>query len=125
MIKPTLYLRLDPEVGSAGHHLAEVAGTEPRVDLSQLGNATLQRTIALDIENDEERWEAVFDAYRTKGNERDLTASCRVWHYEGGALQDLESRSTHLACVLKAMLEGIGLAVSGLPWATLEAKPAS
>ena len=52
-----------------------------------------------------------------------MTASCRLSHFEGGAVQDLDSRSTHLRCVLKALLKGIGLAVSGLPWETPEAKP--
>ena len=122
-IKPTLSLRLDAAAGSAGRDFAEVAGTDLQVDLSQLGNATLHRAIALDIENDEERWQAIFDAYRIKGDEGAITATCRVSHFEGGAVQDLESRSTHLRCVLKALLEGIGLLVSGPLWEAPEAKP--
>ena len=89
-IKATLSLRLDGAGPSAGDHLARVAGEEPRVDLSGLGTATLQRAIALDIQNDEERWEAVFDAYRSKFDEAAMTATCRVWHYEGAIRQDVD-----------------------------------
>ena len=66
MIKATLSLRLDGTAPSAGHHLAKVAGDRPQVDLSGLGNATIQRAVALDIQNEEECWEAVFDAYRSR-----------------------------------------------------------
>ena len=122
-IKPTLRLRLDAAGGDAGRHLAEVGRTDLRVNLSELGNATVHPAIAVDIENDEERWEAIFDAYRIKHDTTAMTATCRVSHYEGGIVQDLESRSAHLQRVLKALLEGIGLDVSGALWETPPVEP--
>ena len=123
MIKPTLFLHLDTAAVSAGRHIAEVAGTDLQIDLSGLGNATLHRAVALDLGNDEERWEAIFDAYRTKGDEASMTASCRVSHFEGGTLQNLESRIVHLRHVLKALLEGVNLKVSSSLWETPRAEP--
>jgi len=125
IIKATLSLRLDGAGQSAGKHLAKVAGDGPRVDLSGLGNATLQRAIALDIQNDEERWEAVCDAYRSKPDEAAMTATCRVWHYEGATVQDVDSRSAHMQRVLNALLEALELTPSALFWETPQAQPPS
>ena len=122
-IKSTLRLRLDATGGDAGRHLGEVGGNDPPVDLTGLGNATVHRAMALDIENNEEGWEAIFDAYRIKGDSAAMTATCRLSHFEGGTVQDLDSRSTHLQRVLQALLEGIGLDVSGSLWETPPAKP--
>lgn len=122
IIKATLSLRLDGAGHSAGEHLANVAGDRPQVDLSGLGNATLQRAIALDIRNHEERWEAVCDAYRSNLDEAAMTATCRVWHYERATVQDVDSRSEHLQRVLNALLQAIELTPSGIFWETPQAQ---
>ncbi len=124
-IKATLSLRLDGAGPSAGNHLANVAGDRPQMDLSGLGNATLQRAIALDIQDEEECWEAVCDAYRSKADKAAMTATCRVWHYEGATLQNLASRSAHLCRVLNALLQAIKITASNPFWDTPQTQPAA
>ena len=124
IIKATLSLRLDGAEPSAGDHLAKVTDGGPQVDLSGFGNATLQRAVALDIQNEEEHWDAICDAYRSKLDEAAMTATCRVWHYEGAIRQDVHRRSTHLQRVLDALLEAIELTASDLFWDTPHTQPA-
>ena len=125
IIKASLSLCRDGAGPSAGEHLARVAGARPQVDLSGFGNATLQRAIALDIQNDEEHWEAICDAYRSKLDEAAMTATCRVWHYEGTVRQDVHGRSVHLQQVLDALLQAIEITASDLFWDTPHTQPAS
>ena len=122
-IRPTLRLRLDAPEGDAARHLAQVSGNYPQVDLSGLGDATVHPAIALDIDNNHEGWDAIFDSNRLKHDKTAINATCRVSHFHGGTIQDLDNRISHLQHVLRALLNAIGLDVSGVLWETPPAEP--
>ena len=109
---PTLFLRLGDGSVSARSHLAQVAGTGTSTDLSGFGGAICHPCVNLEVENEDEHWNADFHAYGEWGSEPSLIASCRVMYDENGTIRGLDDRFRHVDRLLATLLGGIGLEVS-------------
>ena len=112
-LSPTLFLRLGDGSVSARSHLAQVAGSGIEVDLRGFGGAICHPCVNLEIENEDEHWNADFHAYGEWGTESSLITSCRVMYDENGTIRGLNDRFRHVDRLLATLLGGIGLEVSG------------
>ena len=112
-LSPTLFLRLGDGSVSAHRHLAQVAGSGISTDLSGFGGAICHPCVNLEVENEDEHWNADFHAYgEWWGSEPSLIASCRVMYDENGTIRGLDDRFRHVDRLLATLLGGIGLEVS-------------
>lgn len=110
-LDPTLHLRLGDGSVSARSHLAQVAGSGISTDLSGFGGAICHPCVNLEIENDDEHWNADFHAYGKWGTDPSMITSCRVMYDEDGAVQGLEDRLLHVERLMASILGSIGLEV--------------
>ena len=111
-LSPTLFLRLGDGSVSARSHLAQVTGSGISTDLSGFGGAICHPCVNLEIENEDEHWNADFHAYGKWGSEPSLIASCRVMYDENGTIRGLDDRFRHVDRLLATLLGGLGLEVS-------------
>ena len=78
-LSPTLFLRLGDGSVSARSRLSQVAGIGISTDLSGFGGAICHPCVNLEVENEDEHWNADFHAYgEWWGSEPPLIASCRT-----------------------------------------------
>lgn len=110
-LNPTLFLRLSGGSVNARSHLAQVAGSGISIDLTGFGGAICHPCVNLEIENDDEDWNADFHAYGEWGTGPSMSASCRVMYTEDGAIQGLEDRLLHVERLMASLFNGIGLEV--------------
>ena len=116
-IKPTLFLELNAEQEEDGNDLSRLPGASIHLDLSALsafGNATQHYGVTLAVENAEEKWNALFEAFQDRTNTSSLILFCHASHRAEGKVRGLENRVNHLQQLLKAFLDGIGLETEGL-----------
>lgn len=115
-LRPTLFLELDDKTKRASSHLATVTGAVAPLDLEEFGNPAQHPGMNLEIENTEQGWNAIFNAYRDSREEASLIVSCYARYSEHGAIRGLEQRADHLERLLGTLLRGIGLEAPGLSW---------
>ncbi|MCY3729425.1 MAG: hypothetical protein OXF97_10590 [Nitrospira sp.] len=113
-IKPTLFLELNGEQEDDGNYLSRLPGASIHLDLSAFGNATQHSGVNLEVENSEEKWDALFHAFQDRTNTSSLILSCHVFYRADGKVRGLENRVNHLQQLLKAFLDSIGLETEGL-----------
>lgn len=115
-LRPTLYLDLEGEARSASDHLATVLAAITNMDLQKFGNPVLHPGVNLEMENTEQGWNAIFNAYRDRGEQSLLVVSCFAQYGEQGAIQGLEQRFGHLKQLIRTVLRGIGVEASSPFW---------
>ncbi len=108
-IKPTLFLELIGGEQDAGNHLSRLQGSSIQLDLSAFGNATQHPGVNLEVENSEEKWDALFHAFRNQIRASSLILSCQASYRADGTVRGLENRANHLKQLLLAFLDSIGL----------------
>lgn len=109
VLRPTLFLLLDRKVESASSHIAEVAGTTAQFNLDDFGNPVQHLGVNLEVENTEEGWNVIFNAYRERGEQSSLIVSCHALYRQDGLIRGLEESASHLERLTRAFLNGIGL----------------
>ena len=114
--KPTLFLELNDITKNSSVYLAEVVGTMAQFDLGEFGSPTQHPGVNLELENTEQGWNVIFNAYRDRMEQASLIVSLYVSYREDGAIRGLEQRAGHLERLIKALLHGIGLQVPSLSW---------
>ena len=110
-LRPTLFLALDRKVESASSHIAQVVGSAAQFNLDEFGNPAQYPGVNLEVENTEEDWNAIFNAYRDRGDQSSLIVSCHALYREDGIIRGLEERASHLERLIRAFLSGIGLEI--------------
>lgn len=115
VVRPTLFLELDREAESASSHLAQVADFSTKFNLGGFGNAARHPGVNLEVENTEEGWNAIFNAFRVRTERSSLIISCYALYNEDGAIQGLENRTGHLERLIEMFLTGVGLETSTFP----------
>ena len=115
VLRPTLFLELDRKVESASSHIAQVTGSTAQFNLDEFGNPAQHPGVNLEVENTEENWNAVFNAYRDRGEQSSLIVSCYALYREDGVIRGLEERASHLQRLIRAFLSGIGLEIPNSP----------
>ena len=108
-IKPTLFLEINGEQEDDGNYLSRLPGTSIQLDLRPFGNATQHSGVNLEIQNSEEKWDALFHAFQDLTTTSSLILSCHAFHRADGKVRGLENRVNHLQQLLKAFLDNIGL----------------
>ena len=112
-IKPTLFLELQGEEQNAGNYLSQLPRLSIQPDLSAFGSAVQHPGVNLEVDNFEEKWNAVFHAFRDRTKTSALILSCQANYRADGTIRGLENRASHLEQLLNAFLGGIGLEMEG------------
>ena len=115
VLRPTLFLELDRKVESASSHIAQVAGSTAQFNLDEFGNPAQHLGVNLEVENTEENWNVIFNAYRDRGEQSSLIVSCHALYREDGVISGLDERASHLQRLIRAFLSGIGLEIPNSP----------
>lgn len=108
-IKPTLFLELQGEEQSTHNYLSRLPGSRINLDLSAFGRAVQHPGINLEVDNIEEKWNAVFHAFEDRTNRKTLTLFCSAVYRADGTIRGLEQRAAHLEQLLNALIESLGL----------------
>ena len=116
LIRPLLFLELDGGIGSSKEYLAQVAGYPARFDLSGFNGADLQPKIDINVENTEENWFAMMNAWPIAGQPATLNVSCFVRYSAGGAIYGLDNQANHIRNLIETFLSGIGLEIIDSSW---------
>lgn len=116
LIRPLLFFELDGGVGSSKEHLAQVAGYLAQFDLSGFSGADLQPKIDINVENTEENWFAMMNAWPTVGQSATLNVSCFVRYSAGGTIHGLDNQANHIQNLIEMFLSGIGLEITDSNW---------
>ena len=116
VLRPTLFLDLDGEAENASEHLAKVLGRITDLDLQEFGNPVRHPGMNLEIENTEQGWRAIFNAYRDQWEESLLVVSCYAQYGEQCAIQGMLQRAGHLERLIRTVLRGIGVEASSPFW---------
>ena len=116
-LRPTLFLDLEGEAKNASDHLATVLAPITGMDLHKFGNSVQHPGVnLLEMENTEQGWNAIFNAYGDRGEPSLLIVSCFAQYGEQGAIQGLEQRFGHLKQLIRTVLRGIGVEASSPFW---------
>ena len=116
VLRPTLFLDLDSEVKNASEHLANVLGTTTELNLQEFGNPVRHHGVNLEIENTEQDWRAIFNAYRDQWEKSLLVVSCYAQYGKQSAIQGTLQRAGHLERLIRTVLRGIGVELSSPFW---------
>lgn len=114
-IKPTVFLELQGEEQSADNYLSRLPGSSIELDLRAFGSAIQYPGINLEVDNIEEKWNAVFHAFHDRTKRTLLTLFCSAVYRADGTVRGLEHRANHMERLLNAFLESIGLVTEELP----------
>ena len=113
-IKPTVFLELQGERQIAHNYLSRLPGSSIKLDLSAFGSVVQHPGINLEVENFEDRWNAIFHAFQDRTKMSSLILSCSAAYLADGTVRGLENRANHLEQLLNAFLDSIGLETEGL-----------
>ena len=113
-IKPTLFLELDGGDKDVGAHLAQSAVPSIQLDLGEFGSAIQYPGLNVEVGNPQERWDALFHAFRDRMKPSSLILNCQAIYQEDGAVRGLENRVHHLKRLLWAFLDSAKLELEGL-----------
>lgn len=113
-IKPTLYLGLNGIQEDVANYLARLPGAKIELDLSTFGRAVQHPGINLEVDNFEERWNAIFHAFQDRTKMSSLILSCSSAYLADGTVRGLKNRVNHVEQLLNAFLDSIGLETEGL-----------
>lgn len=113
-IKPTLYLGLNGDQEDVTNYLARLPGANIKLDLSAFGSAVQHPGINLEVDNFEEKWNAIFHAFQDRTGVASLTFFCSAVYRANGTVRGLENRANHLEQLLKTFLDSVGLETESL-----------
>lgn len=113
IIKPIIYLELGRGESNASNYLTSLTTPNSRGSLDEIGSVTVHPGINIEVENEEERWNVILNAFRDRAEDSSLIVSCHALYSERGKIHGLESRSEHLKLLINAFLNNIGLDFSG------------
>ena len=113
-IKPTLFLELQGGEQNASNYLSQLPGSSIELDLSAFGSAVQHPGINLEVDNIEEKWNAVFHAFQDRTKMSFLTLFCSAVYRADGTVHGLENRANHLDQLLKTFLDSIDLETESL-----------
>ncbi len=113
-IKPTLYLGLNGAQEDVSNYLARLPAANLKLDLSAFGSAVQHPGINLEVDNYDERWNAIFHAFQDRTRVASLTLFCSAVYRADGKVRGLENRANHLEQLLNTFLDSIGLETEGL-----------
>ncbi len=113
IIKPILYLELGRGESSASSYLTSLTPPNSRSSLDEIGNVTVHPGINIEVDNEEEKWNVILNAFRDRAEDSSLIVSCHALYSEKGEIHGLDSRSEHLKRLINVFLNNIGLDVSG------------
>ena len=115
-------LSLDGETASANQYLSRAAQPSFKGDMGPFGSVRAYPLVSLDVDNDEEHWNAFFSA-RGMGKDRPmLSVSCLVSYDKDAAIHCLEERLQHIERLSSAFLNGLDLDVTNTLFGMAEAK---
>ncbi len=113
-IKPTLYLGLNGDQEDVSNYLARLPATNLKLDLSAFGSTVQHPGINLEVDNYDERWNAIFHAFQDRTRVASLTLFCSAVYRADGKVRGLENRAKHLEQLLNTFLDSISLETEGL-----------
>ncbi len=113
-IKPTVFLELNGGQENVANYLARLPGSNVKLDLSSFGSAVQHPGVNLEVNNFEERWNAIFHAFQDRTKTSSLTLFCSAVYRADGTVRGLENRANHLEQLLKTFLDSIGLETESL-----------
>ncbi len=113
-IKPTLFLELDGEDKDIGDHLAQLSAPSIQLDLDEFGSAVQYPGLNVEVSNPQERWDALFHAFRDRMKPSSLILNCQAIYQEDGAVRGLGNRVDHLKRLLRAFFDSAELELEGL-----------
>ena len=116
VLRPTLFLDLEGGAKNASEHLASVLGRVTELDLQEFGNPVRHHGVNLEIENTEQGWRAIFNAYRDQWEESILVVSCYAQYGKQSAIQGTLQRAGHLERLIRTVLRGIDVEASSPFW---------
>lgn len=113
-IKPTLYLGLNSDQEDVTNYLARLPGANIKLDLSAFGSVAQHPGINLEIDNIQEKWNAVFNTFQDRTKTSSLILFCSAVYRADGTVRGLENRAKHVEQLLKTFLDSISLETEDL-----------
>lgn len=113
-IKPTVFLELQGGEQNASNYLSQRPGSSIELDLSAFGSAVQHPGVNLEVDNIEEKWNAILHAFSDRTKTSLLTLFCSTVYRADGKVRGLENRANHLKQLLKTFLDSIGLETESL-----------
>ena len=108
-IRPILTLRLGGESVDARDYLRRLVTPGVGLDLEGLGAVALHPCVNLELENVDERWQAVLHAYPSAFNNSSVVAACSIVYTESPEPRTAEERNGRLWRLIAVLLTGLGL----------------
>ena len=113
-IKPTVFLELQGGEQNASNYLSHLPGSSIELDLSAFGSAVQQPGVNLEVDNIQEKWNAVFNAFQDRTKTSSLILFCSAVYRADSTVRGLENLANHVEQLLKTFLDSISLETEGL-----------